>query len=51
MKKQFPNNFLWGGTLATNQVEGDYQYRWERVINLRYATPQSHWSQHRTQFK
>ncbi|MCA6222122.1 glycoside hydrolase family 1 protein [Photorhabdus antumapuensis] len=25
MKKQFPNNFLWGGALAANQVEGAYQ--------------------------
>ncbi|KAA1195305.1 glycoside hydrolase family 1 protein [Photorhabdus heterorhabditis] len=25
MKKQFPENFLWGGALAANQVEGAYQ--------------------------
>ncbi|MER2472827.1 glycoside hydrolase family 1 protein [Photorhabdus laumondii] len=25
MKKQFPNNFLWGGALAANQVEGAHQ--------------------------
>ncbi|WP_434526936.1 glycoside hydrolase family 1 protein [Photorhabdus asymbiotica] len=25
MKKQFPENFLWGGALAANQAEGAYQ--------------------------